>query len=140
MAVLMLMIPWLGVGAVPAVVAIALLATAPVLLATEAGLSGVDPRLLEEGRALGMDPFTLRRRIVWPLAFPVVLGGMRTAIVEAIAGATLAAFIGGGGLGEYILEGLAAGDTPKLLLGGGIVAVLAWSAEFALGRVQRRMA
>jgi osmoprotectant transport system permease protein len=81
----------------------------------------------------------IRRRISWPLALPVVFSGIKTATVEVIASATLAAFIGGGGLGEYIVNGLASGDTGELLEGALAVGALALAADAALSLVERRL-
>ena len=78
-------------------------------------------------------------RVEWPLAMPVVFSGIRTAAVEVIASATLAAFIGGGGLGEYIVNGLAENDRPQLLEGAISVGALALLTQWLLGGVERRL-
>jgi osmoprotectant transport system permease protein len=111
LAVLALMLPLIGIGFWPALVALALLALPPIAINTELGLRGVPAPLIEAARGLGMSERQIRRRISWPLALPVVFSGIKTATVEVIASATLAAFIGGGGLGEYIVNGLASGDS-----------------------------
>ena len=79
-------------------------------------------------------------RVRWPLALPVVAVGVRTASIEVIASATLAAFIGGGGLGDYIVSGLQTSNLPELVLGAASVAALALLADAALGYAQRRLA
>jgi len=139
LAVLALMLPIVGVGFAPALVALALLAIPPIAINVEVAIRGVPPAALDAARGLGMTERQLRRRVEWPLALPVVMAGVRTATVEVISSATLAAFIGGGGLGEYILNGVAEADTPQLLEGAVSVAVLALLAEWGLGTVERRL-
>jgi len=139
LAVLMLLLPWLGIGVKPAIVALTLLAMAPVAIAVESALHAVPGDVREAACAMGISAWELRRRITWPLATPRAWSGVRIAAVEAVAGATLAAFVGGGGLGEYIVEGLATEDVGKLLEGALAIAALAWLTEFALASLQRRM-
>ncbi len=78
-------------------------------------------------------------RVEWPLAFPILFAGVRTAAIEVIASAVLAAFIGAGGLGEYITTGLQANEPRLLFLGAGTIAAIALAVEFGLGFAQRRM-
>jgi osmoprotectant transport system permease protein len=139
LAVLAVMLPLIGIGFWPALVALALLALPPIAINTELGLRGVPAPLNEAARGLGMSERQIRRRISWPLALPVVFSGIKTATVEVIASATLAAFIGGGGLGEYIVNGLASGDTGELLEGALAVGALALAADAALSLVERRL-
>jgi osmoprotectant transport system permease protein len=139
LAVLALMLPLIGIGFRPALVALTLLALPPIAINTELGLRGVPPALIEAARGLGMSERQIRRRISWPLALPVVFSGIKTAAVEVIASATLAAFIGGGGLGEYITSGLSTDNTAQLLLGSLSVALLTLGVDAVLGTVQRRM-
>jgi osmoprotectant transport system permease protein len=139
LAVLALMLPLLGVGFLPALAALVLLAIPPIVINTELGLRGVPQSIGEAARGLGMSARQIRRRVEWPLALPVVFAGIRTATVEVIASATLAAFIGGGGLGEYIVNGLAEADTQQLLEGALAVGALALSAEALLGRIERSL-
>ncbi|HMD01810.1 MAG TPA: ABC transporter permease [Candidatus Baltobacteraceae bacterium] len=140
LAVLALMLPLIGIGFLPALVALALLAMPPIAINTDLGLRGVPAPLVEAARGLGMSEVQVRRRVEWPLALPVVFSGIKIATVEVIASATLAAFIGGGGLGEYIVNGLAEADTAQLLEGALAVGALALSADALLGLVERRLA
>lgn len=137
LAVLTLMLPVLGLGFGPALVALALLAVPPVLMNTYAGFRGVDPSIVEAATAMGMARGTVIRRVEAPLAFGVVMAGIRTAAVEVIASATLATFIGGGGLGDLINNGLQLDDATMLLTGAALVALMALAAEVALGGVAR---
>ena len=139
LAVLALAQPYLGIGFWPAVVALVFLAVPPIAINTDVALRGVPEALLDAARGTGMSERQMRRRVTWPLATPIVFAGVRTAAVEVIASATLAAFIGGGGLGEYILNGLAGGDDAQLFEGAASVAVLALGAQAVLGVVERRL-
>jgi osmoprotectant transport system permease protein len=140
LAVLAIMLPLVGIGFWPALIALALLAIPPIVLSTEIGLRGVSESVRDAARGLGMTRRQIGARVAWPLALPVVFSGIRTAAVEVVASATLAAFIGGGGLGEYIVNGLAENDRPQLLEGAISVAVLALATQWLLGGVERRLA
>ena len=104
------------------------------------GLRSVPHSVRDAARGLGMDERQIRRRVDWPLALPVVFSGIRTAAVEVVASATLAAFIGGGGLGEYIVNGIALNDTALLLEGAAAVGALAFGVQAALSLAERRLA
>jgi osmoprotectant transport system permease protein len=135
LAILTLALPLLGLGFRPA-----LLALPPILVNTDVGLRSVPRATLEAARGTGMTERQIGTRVRWPLALPVVAVGVRTAAVEVIASATLAAFIGGGGLGDYIIGGLQTANFPELILGAVSVAALALLADAALGYAQRRLA
>jgi len=139
LTVLMLMLPLIGLGTFPAIVALTILAIPPIVVNTDLGLRSVPTALVDAAKGLGMTAEQLARRVEWPLAFPVAFAGIRTASVEVIASATLAAFIGGGGLGDYITSGLSTDDTGALLLGSVSVALMALIVDAVLGAVQRRM-
>ena len=140
LAVLTLALPYLGLGFRPALLALVVLAIPPIAINTDIGLRGVPPALVEAGRGMGMTAQQIRRRIEWPLAFAVVLSGIRTAAVEVVASATLASFIGGGGLGDYIIDGLSTNDGGEILGGAAAVAALALAVDAGLGSVARRVA
>lgn len=140
LAILTLALPLLGLGFKPALLALVVLALPPILVNTDLGLRSVPTPTLEAARGMGMTPRQVGLRVRWPLALPVVAVGVRTASVEVIASATLASFIGGGGLGDYIVDGLATDDVRELLLGAAAVAALALLADAALGYAQRRLA
>ncbi|MBD5632871.1 MAG: ABC transporter permease [Candidatus Eremiobacteraeota bacterium] len=139
LAVLAIMLPLIGIGFAPALAALTLLAIPPIALGTDLGLSGVPEAVRDAARGLGMSERQVRRRVDWPLALPVVFGGIRTAAVEVVASATLAAFIGGGGLGEYIVNGIEANDRAETLEGAFAVGVLALGTQALLGLVERRL-
>lgn len=140
LAVLALAIPVLGIGFAPALLALVLLALPPIVVNTDVGLRSVPAATLEAALGTGMTRRQVGTRVRWPLALPVVAVGVRTATIEVIASATLAAFIGGGGLGDYIVAGFNTGNVGTLLLGAASVAALALLADVALGYVQRRTA
>jgi osmoprotectant transport system permease protein len=137
LAILFLALPVLGLGARPALVALTLLACPPILLNSLAGIRGVEPAVLEAARGMGLSAAQVLRRVELPLALPLILTGLRGASVELIASATLAAWIGGGGLGDFILRGFALGRRDIMLVGAVPVALLAIAAELTLGRAQR---
>jgi len=139
LAILAFMLPLLGIGFAPALVALIVLACPPIIINTDVAFRTIDPAVREAALGMGMRSAQLFRRVESPLALPVVLAGMRTSTVEVIASATLAAFIGGGGLGDYILNGLANNDMRQLLMGGVAVAVLALAAEITLGTLARAL-
>ena len=120
-----------------ALIALVLLAGPPLVINTDAGLRAVDRTVLEHARGIGMTPAQVFARVHIPLALPVIITGVRTAAVEVIASATLAAFVGVGGLGKFIISGLTQLDTYLLLVGALPVAILALSAEVTLSLVER---
>lgn len=105
-ALLLLCMPLLGTGLVPALVALTILGLSPVVNSSVTALRGTDPRLLEAAQACGMEDGEIFRKIRWPLALPGIITGCRLAGLSVAAGATLAAYIGAGGLGELVLSGL----------------------------------
>ena len=139
LALLTFMIPLLGFGFLPALVALAILALAPVAITTDVAFRGVSPAAIDSAHGMGMTPWQSLWRVEWPLAFPVVFAGVRTAATEVIASAVLAAFIGAGGLGELITTGLQANQPDRLWAGVAAIAAIAVFAEYALAFVQRRV-
>jgi osmoprotectant transport system permease protein len=136
-ALLAFMLPLFGIGAKTAIAALFLYGLLPVLRNTITGLRGVDPRVTEVGRGLGMTPGQLLRQVELPLAAPVILAGVRTSTVINIGTATLAAFIGAGGLGEPIVTGLAVTDINLILSGALPAALLAIAVDGLLATVER---
>jgi osmoprotectant transport system permease protein len=132
------LLPFLGVGKVTAVLALVLYALLPLLRNTVVGILGVDGGVLESAVAMGMT----RRQILWkvelPLAFPTILAGVRIATVTTIGTATIAAAIGGGGLGTFVFRGLAMADTRTILAGAVPAAIMAIAADEVLGWVERK--
>lgn len=137
LAVLMLLLPVLGVGAAPAIVALALLAIPPIVIGVDVGIRGVPAAALDAAAGMGMTRLERFSRVIVPLALPVSFAGVRTAATETIASATLATFIGAGGLGDEIVRGMQTDDVTLLLAGAFAVALLALSVELIFGQVGR---
>lgn len=140
LALLAFMIPALGIGVVPAVVALFLYSLFPILRNTYSGVRDANPAAVDAARALGMTPAQLLRHVRLPLAAPVIMAGLRTAAVINVGTATIAAFIGAGGLGDPIVAGLALSDTRMILSGAIPAAVLALLVDGALGLAEKRVA
>ena len=136
-ALLAFMIPLFGVGFWPAVVALWLYSLYPIARNTYTAVRDADPSAVHAARALGMTPLQVLRYVRTPLAAPSILAGIRTAAVIDVGTATLAAFIGAGGLGEPIATGLALADTRLILSGALPAALLALLVDGALGLVER---
>lgn len=140
LAVLMLLLPWLGVGAAPAIVALALLAVPPIVISVDVAIRGVPYAALDAASGMGMTALQRFARVVVPLALPVSFAGLRTAATETIASATLATFIGAGGLGDEIVRGLQTDDAPLLFAAAAVVAGLALGADVVLAAAGRLVA
>ncbi|MGQ9837976.1 MAG: ABC transporter permease [Cyanobacteriota bacterium] len=139
LAVLFLAIPYFGLTFRSAVIALTALVMPPILISTDVAFRGIEPAIREAAFAMGMTSGQVLRQIEIPLALPVILAGIKTATIEVIASATLAAFIGAGGLGTFITLGFALYDNAILLVGAVPVALLAILAEVSLGFLQRAL-
>jgi osmoprotectant transport system permease protein len=137
LAILALALPLVGVGFRPAVIALVAVGVQPILINAFAGVSGVDPAVREAARGQGMTGLQLLRRVELPLAFPLMLAGVRTSVVQIVSTSTLAALIGGGGLGEIVFNGIAVIDDKIILAGAIPIAALALGAEGIVALVQR---
>lgn len=127
-----------GLGPVPAVIAVFLYAQLPIVRNTVAAVQGVDPALREAARGMGMTDRQRLRRVELPLALPVILAGVRTAVVANIGVAAVAAYVGAGGLGTLISRGISQTDARQLVVGAVAVSILAVLADLALLWLQRR--
>ena len=134
------LVPWLGIGVWPSIVALFLYALLPIVQAIHAALTSVDPDLVWVAVGQGMTERQVARWVRFPLATGVALAGVRVAAVTTVGNATLAAFVGGGGLGEPILAGLALNDNRLILLGAIPAAMLAVTIDAALAWLSRRLA
>jgi osmoprotectant transport system permease protein len=135
---LLLPLPWLGVRASRlAIVALTLYALLPIVRNTYTGIAGVNPAAREGAIALGLTSNQVLWYLEFPLAFPVMLAGVRVATVITVGVATIAAAIGAGGLGEFIFRGLAMVDNNVILAGAIPAAAMALAADLALGTLQR---
>ncbi len=136
-ALLGFMIPLLGIGATPAIVALFLYALLPIIRNTYTGINGVDPFVKEAAKGMGMSNSQILFRVELPLAMPVLLAGIRTATVINVGVATLAAYIAAGGLGEFIFGGISLNNTNMILAGAIPAALLAIIFDFLLSRAQK---
>jgi len=136
----LLPVPWLGERADRlAILALSLYALLPIIRSTYTGIRGVDPAVVEAGRGMGLTDSQLLFQVELPLAVSVILSGVRVAIVISVGLATIAAAIGAGGLGEFIFRGLAMVDDRVILAGAIPAAILALTADFGVGWLERRL-
>ncbi len=131
--------PEYGLAIIPTFLAMTLLAIPPVLVNTYAALREVDRDLIEAARGMGMREGEVLRTVEIPLGLPIIVGGIRTAAVQVVATATLGAVFGYGGLGRYLIDGIARRDFDRLVAGVVLVAGLALLTELVLAVVQRRL-
>lgn len=124
LAILFILIPYLGTGLIPAVLALVILALPPLVMNIILGLSEVPDDLVEVGISLGMNNWDLLKKVQVPLALPYILNGIKLALIEIIASATLATYIGAGGLGDLIMAGLGLYRMDLVIIGGFSVALL----------------
>ncbi|MBL6009781.1 glycine betaine/carnitine/choline/choline sulfate ABC transporter permease OpuCB [Bacillus halotolerans] len=139
LAILAFFIPLLGVGKVPAIVALFFYSVLPILRNTYTGIKGVNKNLLESGKGIGMTGWEQIRLVEIPLAIPIIMAGIRTSTIYLIGWATLASFIGGGGLGDYIFIGLNLYQ-PEYIIGGAVpVTILAIIIDYLLAVTERKV-
>ncbi|TJY40683.1 ABC transporter permease [Cohnella pontilimi] len=137
-ALLIVFMPILKTGFMPTAFALTILALPAICINTYSGLTGVDRFAIESATGLGLSKRDIFTKVEFPLAMPLILVGIRSAFIDVISSATLAAIVGGGGLGIYIFRGMMMNDMVKLVLGGISIAVIALLAEVILSLVQRR--
>ncbi len=136
----LLPVPWIGARADRlAIFALTLYALLPIIRNTYTGIRGVDPAVVEAGRGMGLTERQLLWQVELPLAASVILSGIRVAVVVSVGLATIAAAIGAGGLGEFIFRGLAMVNNELILAGAIPAAILALTADFGLGWLERRL-
>lgn len=139
LALLAMMIPFFGVGRVPAIIALFLYSLMPIMRNTYVGLTDVNPDTIDSARGLGMTKMQLILKVDIPLAMPVIMSGIRLSAIYVIAWATLASYIGAGGLGDFIFNGLSLYQ-PDLIFGGTIpVIILALLADYLLGQLEKKL-
>jgi osmoprotectant transport system permease protein len=139
LAVLFICIPIFGTGLTPALVALSFLAIPPVLINTTQAFAAIPQPVIETAEAMGMTNGMVFARVKFPLATPLMLTGVKTATVEVIASATLAAYIGAGGLGNIIFTGLGLLRPDLLIIGGASVAALSIAADTLLSKFEKRL-
>jgi osmoprotectant transport system permease protein len=139
-AILFLFVSIFGqLGFLPAIIALIVLGIPPILINTYTGIRGVDPAAIDAAKGMGMTTWQIATRIQAPLVTPLVAAGIRTSAVQIVATATLAAFIGAGGYGDYIVDGLTVFNYTELIVGAVSVAILAMLVEVSLSWLQRAL-
>lgn len=137
LAVLAIAMPILGTGFVPSLFALTLLALPPILINTCTAMRQVEPDIVDAALGMGMTRGEVMRKVELPIAMPVIFAGIRTASVQVVSGAVLAAYIGGGGLGDFITAGIAMMALPQLLVGAIPATLLSIGADRLFGYLQR---
>ncbi len=130
---------WLGVSTLPALIVLIIIAAAPLLAGVLEGLAAVPEDLVDAARAQGLTEWQILTRLEIPLAANMMLGGLRSALVQVIATATIVAYLSGGTLGRYLFDGLAVRDYPRMLVATLLVALLAFAVDALMGLVQRAL-
>ncbi|CAM2744501.1 ABC transporter permease [Dolosigranulum pigrum] len=139
LALLTLMIPLIGVGQVPAIMALFIYSLMPIMRNTYAGIQSVDEGMVDAAKGMGMTTIQLLQKVELPQAAPIIMAGFRLSTTYVIAWTTLASFIGAGGLGDFIFNGLNL-YIPELIIGGTIpVTVIALLADFLLSRLEQKL-
>ncbi|GFN23929.1 ABC transporter permease [Moorellaceae bacterium AZ2] len=138
LAMLGLLLPVFGIGYKTGVATLILYSLLPIVRNTYAGIQGIEPAIIEAAKGMGMRETTILRRIKLPLAWPVILAGIRTAVVMIVGIAAIASYIGAGGLGEFIFRGISQWNLQLVLLGALCVSVLAVLADGLLKRAESR--
>lgn len=133
------LVPLIGIGSKTALIALIIYALLPILRNTYAGLTGVDSSVIEAGRGMGMTPNQILKRIELPMALPFIMAGVRTATVLTVGIATLATFVGAGGLGDIIYRGLQSYNNTLVLAGALPVAIMALLFDFILKMVEKKV-
>jgi osmoprotectant transport system permease protein len=137
LGVLMLVLSLIGTGLIPVTIALVVLAVPPILTTTYAGIRAVSPETVDAARGVGMKEWQVALKVELPNALPIVFGGLRNATLQVISTATLAAYVGLGGMGRYLFDGLALRDYPRVLAGAIVLAVMAVTVDLLIGGLQR---
>ncbi|RAX49938.1 ABC transporter permease [Arthrobacter sp. AQ5-05] len=139
LGIMTLLVLLMGIGLLPPLAALVLIAIPPILAGVYAGVANVDPEVVDAARAIGMKDSRIILQVELPLALPLILGGLRGAILQVVATATIAAYVNLGGLGRYIFDGLALYDYGQVLVGAVLVTGLALVLDGLLGLAARAL-
>jgi osmoprotectant transport system permease protein len=140
LSLFVLLIPLVGLGFVPAIIALVAYAQLVLVRNVVIGLTGIEPSIVEAARGMGMNAWQRFSRVEFPLALPLILAGTRLAALSIIGSGTIAAFINAGGLGRLLFEGVSTGNRAKIVAGSLVVALLALGANVILHVLERRSA
>jgi osmoprotectant transport system permease protein len=137
LGLLTLIVLLIGIGEVPVIIALVVLGIPPILASTYAGVSGVDRSTIDAARGMGMTEQEILTRVEIPIALPLIISGLRSATLQIVSTATVAAYVALGGLGRYVIDGLSLRDFPQMLTGAVLVAVLAIVLDLAFAIIAR---
>ncbi|WP_305785470.1 ABC transporter permease [Symbioplanes lichenis] len=137
LGLLMLMVTLLGLGLLPVLIALTVLVIPPILTSAYAGMRTLDSQVVDAAKGMGMRPWQVLTRVELPMALPVLFSGFRSAALQVVATATVAAAVGLSGLGRLMIDGLAVNDYSRVLAGAIVVALLAVLLDLLLAQVQR---
>ena len=137
LAVLAIMIPIFGVGKTPAIVALFIYVLLPILNNTVLGVKNIDKNVIQAGQSMGMTKFQLMKDVEMPLALPLIISGIRLSSVYVISWATLASYVGAGGLGDLVFNGLNLYQPPMIISAAIVVTLLALVIDFILSLVEK---
>ena len=137
LAVLALMIPLFGVGKTPAIIALFLYVLLPILNNTVLGVKNIDKNVIQAGQSMGMTKFQLMKDVEMPLALPLIISGIRLSSVYVISWATLASYVGAGGLGDLVFNGLNLYQPPMIISAAIVVTLLALVIDFILTKKKK---
>lgn len=140
LGLLTLVVLWVGIGLTGPILALVVLSVPPLLAGAYAGLESVDRHTIDAARGLGFTEWQVLTRVEIPLALPLIIGGLRSAVLQVVSTATVAAYIGLGGLGTYLIEGVQIRDYPMTLAGSLVVVVLALALDAGFAVAQRSAA
>ena len=138
LALFSLLIPVLGLGKAPAIVGLIAYTQLPLVRNVYTGITRIDPAIIEAARGMGLTERKILFRIKLPLAFPAVMAGIRTATVMGIGIGAIAGYIGAGGLGVYIFQGISRSNDTMVLIGAVLISVIAILTDRLLGRIQQK--
>lgn len=127
----------IGIGLTPPIIALVILAIPPLLAGAYSGLEAVDRKTIDAARAIGMTEWQILGKVEVPLGLPLIVGGIRSATLQVVATATVAAYVGLGGLGRYLIDGLAVHDYPRMLAGSVLIIVIALVLDGVFAALQK---
>ncbi|KUO70514.1 MAG: choline ABC transporter permease [Clostridia bacterium BRH_c25] len=137
LALFSLLIPVMGIGKAPAIAGIVIYTQLPIIRNVYIGIMNIDPSIIEAANGMGISPRKIMYKIKLPLAFPVIMAGVRTSVVMGIGIGAIAAYIGAGGLGAYIFHGISRSNDKMIIIGAVLISVLTILADKGLGRLQK---
>jgi len=139
LALFSLLIPVLGIGKAPAIVAIVAYTQLPIIRNVYMGITGINPAIIDAARGMGLTERKIMYKIRIPLALPAMMAGVRTAIVMGIGIGAIAGYIGAGGLGVYIFQGISRSDDRMVLIGAILISLIAILTDRLMGKLQRKL-